>query len=167
METDRVRLFNEIRDTPYRIPLAATEIDQCCTGKHKRLKAQLEETGLSVRWRVCTFKWSDIPLPTEVSEIAHADNSTHAYLEVERDGVWKKVDATWDSRLSSILPVTEWDGDSDTALAVPSLETYSPEESAQIISDESSEIIERDLKINKEFYSSFNQWLEQARGKLA
>lgn len=70
---------------------------------------------------------------------------------------------TWDRPLARVLPVTEWDGQSATLLAVTAISTYSPEESAQIMENETSEVIEADLKVNGAFYAAFNEWLERAR----
>jgi hypothetical protein len=156
-------IFSQIRDIPYRIPLASQETDFSCTGKHKLLKSILEEAGFKVRWRVCTFKWSGIELPVEVSETRHDDDSSHAYLEVLIDDDWKTVDATWDAPLSQILPVSEWDGRSGTQVAVKPLSTYSPEKSADIIEGESADVIDKDLERNGELYAAFNDWLERER----
>ncbi len=163
MNDNRLQDFQEVRDIPYRIPLSAAEVDDCCTGKHKRLKALLERAGLTVRWRVCTFRWSDINLPPEVSSIPHADDSSHAYLEVALNGSWIRIDATWDVGLSDFFTIAAWDGHSDTVVAVPYLDTYSPEESSSIIANETSEAIENDLRINGNFYKALNLWMARAR----
>ena len=156
-------LFVQIRDILYRVPLTSEEEDLCCTGKHKQLKKLLEDEGLQARWQVCTFKWSDIKLPLEVSSVPHEDDCTHAYLEVFINSSWKTVDATWDKGLSAIFPINEWDTISETPIAVPVLSIFSPEDSAEIIAKEDKEAVEADLKINGEFYKAFNYWLEETR----
>jgi hypothetical protein len=78
-------------------------------------------------------------------------------------GAYKIVDATWDSGLGKILPVNDWDGKSDTTIAVPSFNTFTPEKSLEIISSESKEAIEEDLKLNGAFYAAFNMWLAEVR----
>ncbi len=165
MRADLREIFNQVRDIPYRIPLTSKETDKSCTGKHKQLKSLLEKEGLQVRWRVCSFKWSDINLPVEVSGKAHEDASTHAYLEVLNEKDWINVDATWDNSLSMILPVSEWDGKSNTSIAVSCLKLFSIKESAAIIADENVEVINKDLALNGEFYAAFNEWLENERRK--
>lgn len=159
------KAFIEIRDIPYSIPLFYGAEDKCCTGKHKKLFEILKKEGFDVRWRVCTFKWSDMQLPEKVSINQHDDNSTHAYLEVMIDGDWKKVDATWDKSLSTILPVNEWDSFSDTQIAVSVISIFSPEESLSIINNENKQVVEADLEINGKFYQAFNEWLEETRLK--
>lgn len=164
MDEELAALFRQVRDIPYRIALTPEEPDCSCSGKNGKLKALLEARGVPVRWRVCTFTWSSIPtLPPEVTKIPHSDTCTHAYLEVERGGAWQPVDATWDAPLARILPVAEWDGVSATPLAVTPTATYSPEESARLVTSETREVIEADLKINSAFYAAFNEWLARER----
>jgi len=166
MNNNLQKAFLEIRDIPYNIPLSYGAEDRCCTGKHKKLLEILKNDGYDVRWRVCTFKWSDMFLPEKVLEISHDDKSTHAYLEVSIGEEWKKVDATWDKPLTSIFPVNEWDGVSDTAIAVPYITIYSPDEdTSTIMSNETREVIESDLKINGKFYEAFNQYLAEIRSR--
>jgi hypothetical protein len=155
--------FNKERDIPYRIPLSATEADNCCSGKTRRLKHILENSGYPTRYRVCKFKWSQLDLPTELTDIPHEDDCTHAYLEVLLDNEWVILDPTWDTKLKHMFNFNEWDGRSNTEIAVESLETYSPEESLQIMEDEDTTEIERDLTINGEFYKEYNNWLESVR----
>lgn len=157
--------FLAIRDIPYSIPLAYGEVDHCCSGKNKMLKEALEALGYQVRWRVCTFRWSSIELPEEVTAASHDDNSTHAYLEFLVENEWRAVDATWDKGLEPIFSIEEWDGVSATGVAVKPVEVYSPEKSQEIMNDDSKETIELDLAINEKFYKAFNTWLEEVRKK--
>ncbi len=148
---------------PYRIPLALGEKDVCCSGKHKLLKNLFEKQGLEVRYRVCTFLWSSIDLPGEVSKVPHHDLSSHVWLEVLIDGKWVIVDATWDIGVKNILHVNEWDGKSNTEPAVKPIKVFSPQKSTDIMNNESDEDTLNDLKINGEFYKAFNVWLEEQR----
>lgn len=91
-----IEYFEAIRDIPYSIPLSISEMDHCCSGKHRRLKAQFEQTGIQTKWQVCRFKWSDMNLPEEVASVPHADDSTHVFLKVRIGSEWIDVDATWD-----------------------------------------------------------------------
>lgn len=158
-----VDIFNKVRDIPYRIPLTSIEEDHCCSGKAKQLKQVLEQAGYQTRYCVCEFRWSDIPLPDEVSKISHEDLMTHVYLEVKINSNWIIVDPTWDSGIKSILPVNEWDGKSNTRVAVPVLETYGSGKSLEIVESEDKETIEADFAKNGEFYKAFNSWLEEVR----
>jgi hypothetical protein len=160
---DIITAFKTIRDMPYRIPLSLGENDTCCSGKHKLLKDLLTKEGFVVRYRVCSFLWSSFDLPREVSSVFHDDYCTHLYLEVLIDHKWVVVDATWDIGIQKILPVNEWDGKSNTEVAVKPLDIFTPQKSADIMANESDEDILSDLKINGEFYKAFNGWLDQNR----
>ncbi|PIR04044.1 MAG: hypothetical protein COV59_02560 [Candidatus Magasanikbacteria bacterium CG11_big_fil_rev_8_21_14_0_20_39_34] len=155
--------FQKVRDIHYSIPLNAAEEDNCCSGKHKKLKKLFAQMGIDSRYRVCTFRWSDLHLPDTLASIPHEDDSTHVYLEVSIHEKWIKVDATWDPGVDSVLPVNDWDGVSDTQVAVKALEVLSPEKSNEIMESESEEDMKMDLEKNGKFYNAFNEWLEQMR----
>jgi len=164
---DLITEFKKVRDIPYRIPLTLEERDDCCSGKAERLYKIFKQEGYKVRYRVCTFRWSDLNLPEEVAVIPHEDECTHTYLEIELSNDWKVIDATWDKDLKKIFHINEWDGKSDTEIAVPSIECLSPEESESYLKVIAvPEAITEDLKKNREFYQSFNDWLEGGRGSF-
>ena len=166
MQKEIIQLFTQIRDIPYRIPLSKKEADDCCNGKAIRLKKALEEIGYECRYRVCEFRWSDLDLPKELLEIPHQDLSTHVYLEVNIDDKWVNVDPSWDSELKAILPVNDWDGKSDTIIAVKPLKLYSLEESAEIMAEsEKGQGLEGELGVSGEFFKAFNEYLENNRRK--
>ncbi len=163
IHTDLRPLFQEIRDIPYRIPLSLAEVDDCCSGKHRRLKAELEAHGLVVQWQVCRFRWSELSLPQVLLDIPHEDDSTHVYLRVLINDTWIDLDATWDAGLRTILPVNDWDGVSSTSIAVLEIERFSLEKSAEIMEEETPQEVEKDLKRNGAFYHVFNAWLAEVR----
>lgn len=163
MSNKLIEIFKEIRDVPYKIPLSFTEPNNCCSGKNARLLSELRKLGYEARWRVCRFAWGILRLPQEVNSLPHDDLSTHAYLEVKLDREWKIVDATWDSALSDILPVMEWDGISNTKVAVESIEMFSLERSEEIMRSENEKIFFEDMERNGIFYKAFNDWLERVR----
>ncbi len=155
--------FEAIRDTPYAIPLSLSGTDDCCSGKHRRLKAQLEALGLKTDWQVCSFKWSDLDLPEEVRAVPHTDDSTHVFLRVLIGSDWIDVDATWDAALAQLLPVNEWDGKTSTKIAVPAIELFSLEKSSKIMDQENPQDVVQDLAVNGLFYKAFNEWLAEVR----
>jgi uridine kinase len=165
VKTICVDAFRSVRDIPYRIPLSLTETDECCTGKHKILLKKFVELGIPVRWRVCSFRWSDLKLPIELTRVPHENDSTHAFLEVNMNGRWIVVDATWDSALKDVLSINDWDGISDTPVAAPVIELFSLEKSKQIMENENPDETKKDLEKNGVFYDAFNQWLENVRRK--
>jgi len=161
-----VEEFKKVRDIPYRIPLSIEEPDECCTGKTDMLFRIFKKGGYDVRYRLCTFRWSDLNLPKEIQGIPHDDESSHTYLEIRIDGEWRIIDATWDRKLKGIFNINEWDGKSDAEIAVPTRECLSPEKSLGYIKHTSTpEAITADLKVNGEFYKAFNEWLETKRGE--
>ena len=159
-----IKEFNKVRDIPYRIPLSLEEPDDCCSGKADKLFKIFKDGGYNARYRLCTFRWSSLNLPKELQDIPHDDNSSHSYLEIEIDGKWKIIDVTWDKGLKGLFVVNEWDGKSDTEIAVPCIECLSPEKSLGYIKHVSTpEAIMSDLKLNGDFYKAFNKWLDDNR----
>jgi len=160
---DIIKVFKTVRDMPYRIPLALGERDVCCGGKHKILQDLLSKEGFEVRYRVCSFLWSSMDLPDKISNISHDDMCTHVWLEVNIDNEWVVVDATWDIGLKNIFHINEWDGKSNTKIAVRPLEIFSLQKSAEIMGSENDEYILNDLKTNGEFYKALNDWFAEQR----
>ncbi len=164
MDTQKaVEYFNEIRDIPYSTPLSLQEANCCCTGKNLLLLNKLRGIGYDARWRVCSFKWSELDSPEEVTTAPHEDESTHAYLEFFVDGAWRVVDATWDSPLKGYLPVTGWDGISATPIGVNPIEIFSPEKSDEIMSMPPEHGFAEDIEKNGKFYQALNNWLLSLR----
>lgn len=161
---DIIDEFNKIRDIPYRIPLSLDEPNDCCTGKAERLCKILKDNGYEVRFRICTFKWKDLNIPAELQNIPHDDNSSHIYCEINLQGTWIIMDATWDQQLRGLYPINEWNGKSDTTIAVPAGEIFSPAKSLDYYQHTSSpEAVIADLKLNGAFYQAFNEYLETYR----
>ncbi|MBN2421900.1 hypothetical protein JXB41_01620 [Candidatus Woesearchaeota archaeon] len=158
-----ISIFESIRDIPYRIPLKLGEEDNCCSGKHEKLFNLLKKEGYKVRYRVCVFLWSDLNLPSELEKIPHDDDCTHTYLEINIDGNWKILDATWDIGLKNLFHINKWDGKSNTEIAVKPIKIFTPQKSLEIVNNQTEEVINKDLKINGKFYKYFNEWLEKNR----
>ena len=160
---DAVECFRFIRDIPYRIPMSASEPDHCCIGKHIVLKTLLSSLGLQVRYAFCQWLWSSLDLPESLKEIPHEDRMSHVYLEVynKKQEKWMIVDATWDKGLAPKLPVSEWDGKGDTAIAVKPIEILKERIDKY---DGPSEAQGAELmKVNGQFFEAFNKWLESIR----
>lgn len=160
---DLIFTFNSIRDIPYKILLKGGDEDNCCSGKHQKLFNLLKNEGYKVRYRVCVFLWSSLNLPSELAKVPHDDDCTHTYLEIELNNTWKILDVTWDKQLNHLFPINEWDGKSDTKIAVKPTRIFNPQKSLEIVSNQNIEKITKDLEINGEFYNRFNKWLEKNR----
>lgn len=157
-----IRAFESIRDVPYSIPMDFKGPDNCCSGKAIRLKNYFKSQGLEARYRVVDFKWSKLGLPAYVLSAVHSDDSTHVFVEVKLENGWQKVDPTWDRGLSKALPVAEWDGMSDTVLAVP-IERYYDDETSEALMQFSKEEFDKERAENLQFYQRINDWLKTVR----
>ena len=160
---DIVTTFSSIRDIPYKIPLSLDDKAVDCDKKHKKLLNLLTKQGLKVRFRICVFLWSELNVPAKILKISHIDKCEHLYLEVLINNQWITLDATWDIGLKNILKVNEWDGKSNTVIAVKPIRIYSSQEKRNLSHNETKKSFIEDIKINRAFYKAFNMWLEKNR----
>lgn len=165
---ERIKLFRIVRDIPYYIS-TGNEQDYSCATKPFILDVLLKSLGMQVKHVLCTFEWEKQDLPQELLEIPHDSKETHEYLLVfiPEKNRWVKVDPTWDSRIQyPAFSISEWDGLSDTPVAVTVEHTWSPEESEKLIAEEedmSDEERKKYLERNGNFFNAFNRWLESQR----
>src|SRR3989344_2668123 len=158
-----ISIFESVRDIPYKIPLKWGERDDCCSGKADRLFKTLKAKGFDVRYRVCVFYWNSLKLPKKIEQISHDNDCTHTYLELKLNRMWKILDATWDRNLAKRFYVNNWDGKSDTRIAVKPIKIFTPNKSLRIVKNQDKKLIEGDLKINGNFYDAFNDYLAEIR----
>lgn len=152
--------FEQERNLPFKLPLDLNSVNYTCAGKHERLLSAFRGLGVPARYRICWFHWRDLPLPASLIAIPHDDNSSHLYLEVQIDGIWRTLDATWDPGLASAFPIATWE---DAPVAVPSYETLSPEESSAYLAKLTVEDAADDLLKHGMFFMAINHWFEQLR----
>ncbi len=158
MNADLIDIFNSVRDIPYRISLVCGQDANCCVDKTLKLSSLLRENGMQTKLVHCDFFWShQFFLPNELRRIPHSDSSSHVYLEFLSGDKWIALDPTWDKGLASVLPVTVWDGKSNTQIAIRPSTIYSPQDHIDFIYSQ------EDLETNGEFYRAFNNWLESIR----
>jgi len=163
----RVEAFETVRDRPY--TLRAGD-DESCLPKCDALADRLEDGGLDVRYRGCTFRWDDddLPLPDRVLDHDHADPSEHVFLEVdipERDG-WATVDPSWDAGLAPSFEVPEWDGGGDTRVAVPVEDRLSIKETNELLTAvRAGRADEEADHPYAGFYRTFNNFLDKVRDR--
>jgi hypothetical protein len=162
---DSMGYFTFVRDIPFRLPLSVDEPDHSCIGKHVVLKTLLSSLGFRVRYALRLWLWSSLDIPESLKEIPHIDRAAHVYLEVynKEQARWITVDATWDKKLAPKLPVSEWDGRSDTIIAVKPIESLKPielqDEFDKFIGAKWAEVI----KANGKFFEALNKWVESIR----
>jgi hypothetical protein len=171
---DAISYFAFVRDIPFRMPLSLGDPDYSCAGKHVILRTLLSSLGLKVRYALCRFSWNSLDISESLKQIPHEDVN-HVYLEVydEEHARWMSVDATWDKGLSSKLPVSEWDGRSDTMIAVKPIENLKPIETQEEFDewldsppsmDEWLSLpLDSPSKVNGRFYEALNGWVESIR----
>ncbi|MCK4554477.1 hypothetical protein KAU19_06005 [Candidatus Parcubacteria bacterium] len=160
---DITKIFNSIRDIPYKIPLSLGDKAIDCDKKHKKLFDLLIRQGLKVRFRICVFLWSELNIPAKILKIPHIDKCEHLYLEVFINDQWTTLDVTWDIGLKNIFKVNEWNGKSNTALAVKPIKIYGPQENKKLSHTETKESFLEDIRTSGSFYKAFNKWLEKNR----
>ena len=160
---DAVDYFRFVRDISFRIPMSGREPDYCCVGKHVVLKTLLSSLGFKVRYAFCEWLWSSLDLPESLKTIPHEDRIGHVYLEVygKEQKRWMIVDATWDKRLVSKLPTSDWDGRNDTIIAVKPAKML--RKRANKLEELSEAQWTKFMKANGQFLEAFNTWLESIR----
>ena len=164
MKKKAINYFYFVRDIPYKIPTSIKETDYCCGGKHKILSDLLKSLGLQVRNRVCLFLWNSLDLPSKFKKISYENDCTHTYLEIKTNNRWEVLDVTWDVGLARVFHINDWDGKSNTEIAVKPIKIFSPQKSEEILNNfEKKENIIKDLKMNGKFYEAFNNWLKEIR----
>jgi arylamine N-acetyltransferase len=161
---DSISYFTFVRDIPFRLPLSIDEPAPYCVDKHVVLKTLLSSLGFKVRYALCRWLWSSLDMPESLKEIPHEDHAVHVYLEVynKEKARWMTVDATWDKGLAPKLPVSEWDGRSDTIIAVKPVESLKPIEIQEEF-DKLKPRIQQAIKVNGKFFEALNKWMESIR----
>lgn len=154
--------FILFRDIPYKIPNSISDIDCCCNWKHRLYKDFLEKKWLYVRYRVCSFLWSDLNIPWDILKLTD-DFSTHVYLEVFINWKWIDVDLTWDSLILKKFKINNWDWENNTQIAVTPKEIYSIEKSQEIMKNIDYIELDNYFSKNKLFITYLNNWIDTLR----
>ena len=168
---DRKRIFEEVRDLPYRIPLEYNEPDYACEGKYKMFMKLADRYNIKARPLVFEYQWTSLNLPRKLLKYTLEEDVLHICPEVyiEERGIWVPADPTWDIKLKNKhngIYVNEWDGESPTRLSAPPTRICTPEESLESSLEEMTKgEFDEDLKQNGGFYKAFNEWLEELRDK--
>lgn len=178
----RIAVFEHVRDIPYRLvptlydPAVAAEgillaNAGSCTPKHFLLGRWLELLGYDVRYLTSVFDWNvpELAFPDGLRRLAERyPDEYHLCLEVDIDGQWRLVDATWDPRLRHLgFQVNDaWDGCSDTENAVIPLETIvhaTPGERDRYATGQRRARSDAEQAVVQRFTMQFNRWLDGAR----
>lgn len=174
----RIALFERVRDLPYRYPASRDPREVLrtgggsCSGKHALLGALFTHAGLPVRHMLCTHRFNETPLPVphhmqvmlQKNEIA----DLHSYLQVQIDGAWVDVDATWPRGLHDFgLPTDDWDGRTSMVLSV------TPDEHEEVAGDPAkakeeglSKLTPRQRMLRKQFLEALSQWVGELQAEV-
>jgi len=176
----RIACFQRVRDLPYRYPasrdprVVLAEGAGSCSGKHYLLGELYRRLGLPVRHMVCSHRFNDSPLPFPDHMQSVLDKNEvldwHDYLQVNVDGKWIDVDATWPLALRDFgLPANDdWDGSSPMVLTVV------PDEHEELRGDlhkakeeRLSALTPRQRALRKQFLESLSEWAAELQAEVA
>lgn len=188
-----VSLFYHIRDMPYAI-VGKLDYSQSwpenllltghgsCVSKHQLFAEYLHHLYIPVRFITIPFYWDDpmIQYPNHLRVLAASlPLSYHLACQVEVEGRWVLVDATWDPPLQSAgFPVNlHWDGKSDTLPAVTPVPVRinpddpptthivheKPDDRIRIKKSVPDNRLESVIRVRETFLNALNDWLETLR----
>ena len=158
------KVFEDIRDQPYRVSEFIDDQAANCALKGKQLLERLGSLGYAVRGRVAEMQWENTLLPKEIVSLYPADLlATHFFIEVEEDGAWRCLDPSWDRGLEIAgFPIATWDGKNCPGFTLGKV--YEFEEQAKYLNlcNDSSYASEYFVKA-RVFLQATNAWLEKIR----
>jgi len=170
----RVRLFEQVRDFRYVYPSSRDPVHVLETrcgsgsGKHYLLGELFRLLGLNVRHMLCTHRFNEslIGFPEHLQAILqkNEDVDLYDYLQIQVDGEWIDVDATWPLPLREYgFPVTdEWDGVSSMLLSVVADETMVVRGDPERMKEEMlSKLTPRQRQLRKQFLEELSKWVNE------
>ncbi len=175
----RIALFERVRDIPFVYPASRdpVEVLRCrvasCSGKHYLLGEFYRMLGLKVRHMICRHRFNESPLPfPDAMQALIMKNEIvdlHDYLQVQLDGTWIDVDATWERGLRDFgFPVTEqWDGRQPMLLSVVSDEEFIVDgDPARTKEEMLSKLTPRQRTLRKQFLEMLSSWVQELTAEL-
>lgn len=171
---NRIVLFEKVRDLRFRYPSSRDPLDVLregggsSSGKHYLLGELLRRQGTPVRHVICSHRFndSDLPLSEEMQKLLSKNEivDLHDYLQIQVDGQWIDVDATWSRDLREYgFPVTEdWDGRSSMLLGVAADEHELVEgDPAKVKEEMLSKLTPQQRKVREQFLVALARWIEE------
>ena len=178
----RVSIFNRIRDVPYAVipeinnPTDGPEgllkrMKGSCLPKHYLLGRMFEMLRIPIQYVTYPFSWSikSVAYPPELRKLAETvPIEYHLACKARIENEWVDIDATWDRLLACVgFPVNEdWNGVSDTKLAVEPLDGIVHEnakERVSFVQTRKSSWTAEDHARAEFFTSALSNWLEEVR----
>lgn len=174
--SDLRKIFEKVRDDPFKIPTGWGEVINTCYGKNLYLCKKLEEMGYRTRLMVAATSWTSIfdylsqrdpsiaLMLDDLRQLHHMDDTFHVYAKVFVDGKLVVVDTTFDKPLTPTFPLIEWDGSRSSGLAVPVTKKFDAQESRKMLSDKGAmNAFENELLTNTDFYKGINNVAQHVR----
>jgi Transglutaminase-like superfamily len=175
----RVSLFEHVRDIPYRYPASRDPAEVLrqragsCSGKHYLLGDLYRLQGLKVRNMICRHRFNESPLPFPAAMqallVKNEIVDLHDYLQVQIDGEWVEIDATWELALRDFgFPVTDdWDGRRPMLLSVVVDEEFVVEaDPARRKEEMLSKLTPRQRQLRKQFLESLASWVQDLTAEV-
>jgi len=175
----RIALFERVRDIPYCYPASRDPSEVLrrhagsCSGKHYLLGELYRLLGLKVRNMICRHRFNESPLPfpdpMQALLLKNEIVDLHDYLQIQVDGNWIEVDATWELGLRDFgFPVTDqWDGQSPMLLSVVVDEEFIVEGNPERTKEEMlSKLTPRQRQLRKQFLESLAAWVEELTAEI-
>lgn len=164
----RISVFRLVRDIPYKVTLTQSLQDYCCSTKSMLLASLLEKEGLRTKQVICTFDWKDTPLPQEIVSLPYqVEETTHQFTQVyiPETSRWVNCDPTWDRLLEKAgFKISEWDGVTDTILAVSPKHILSEQEySALWVRYSEQSEVDAYYDYHRDFFTAMNRWILDQR----
>ena len=177
--TNRVALFEKVRDIPYFIEKSLLDPRQhpteilttnrgSCSPKHYLLGLMYERIGLDARYISQKFSWNDATLlnlfPDDLKKFASKfPVIQHFNLEVFIENEWVLVDATFDLELKKLgFKINEkWDGFSNQNNAFTtwgSKQHKTAWDCASYIQSQRDKMSKEEKLASNQFVGSFNTW---------
>lgn len=155
-----IKIFESVRDIPYRVPETDEEPDHACWGKSTILYKKLKKAGFKVRYRIAVQVIEENHFPEEIKKLAKMEFMNHLFVEVNLGGEWFLLDATYDSpNLSGFNDLR-----TQKKCKIPGIvnKIYSPKESEEVRKFWDREV-KRVRADNLEFYKAFNKLIDDKR----
>jgi hypothetical protein len=170
----RVRVFERVRDIPYTYPSSRDPVEVLqrghgsCSGKHYVLGEMFRLLGLAVRHMLCRHRFNESPIvfPAPMQAMLRKNEIVdfHDYLQVQVDGTWVDVDATWELALHEFgFPVNEgWDGRQAMQLSVVADEHDVIEGDPERVKEELlSKLAPRQRALRTQFLEALSSWVQE------
>lgn len=161
------KIFEHIRDRPYRVATDPHTPADNCYFKSIELIKELTGYGYTLRARLGEIDWRDLPfLPDNImAHYEHHTNTahTHFYPEIYIDNEWRILDPSWNKAFAENydLPFSVFGEENQSCFKITKL--YSHEEQIHYVSNwmNDAQKTKEFFSHTKEFFQHVNDWLKR------